>query len=293
MGRKKIKILLTGAEGYIGRNIKEQLEEEYTIYTPSHKDVDLLNTESVDKYFKKNSFDIVVHTAIVGGSRPEEKVDTALHQNLRIFFNIIKNKKSFNKMIHFGSGAEYDKKRPLDKIREKDFDKKVPLDEYGFFKYVSSKYIEKSDNIIHLRIFGLFGKYEDYRYRFISNAICRNIFGLQITISQDVYFDYVYINDFVRIVKYFIEHKSKEKFYNIGTGKAINIFKIAKKINTLGQKKSKIIIKKRGLANTYSCNSSRLLKELGRFKFTDFDTSLCELYQWYQENKSIIDVRSL
>ena len=136
----------------------------------------------------------------------------------------------------------------------------------------------------HLRIFGIFGKYEDYRYRFISNAIVNNINGLPIAMNQNVFFDYTYINDFVRIVDHFINHKAKHKFYNIGTGKKIDILTIANKINGIAEKKSKITVKNKGLNNEYTCDNSRLKNELKKFEFTDFDKALKELYDWYKNN---------
>lgn len=283
-----MKIFLTGSTGYIGKHLIENLGSRYKIYSPTRKQLDLLDTQAVEKYFKKHKFDVVIHCAVVGGSRQEESVENALYQNLRIFFNIVRNNTSFGKMINLGSGAEYDKSRSLKKIRENDFDKKIPKDEYGFFKYICSKHIEKLDNIVTLRIFGLFGKYEDYRYRFISNAICRNILGLPITMNKDVYFDYLYIDDFVKIMDYFINHKGKHKFYNIGNGKSINLLTIAKKINQIAKIKSKIIVKNKGLNNEYTCNNLRLIKELKYFTFTDFDTALKKLYSWYEDNKEII-----
>ncbi|MBI5122327.1 NAD(P)-dependent oxidoreductase, partial [Candidatus Roizmanbacteria bacterium] len=215
----------------------------------------------------------------------EEYVDSSLSDNLRIFFNLLKNKDRYKKMIHLGSGAEYDKTKPIVKVKETDLGKTIPKDEYGFFKYICSKYIEKEKDIVCIRIFGLFGKYEDSRYRFISNAIVNNLNGLPITLNQNVFFDYLYINDFVRIVDYFINHKAKHKFYNIGTGKKIDILTIANKINKISDKKSKIIVKNKGLNNEYTCDNSRLMKELKRFSFTNFDQSLIELYQWYKNKK--------
>ena len=100
--------------------------------------------------------------------------------------------------------------------------------------------------------------------------------------NQNVFFDYTYINDFVRIVDYFINHKAKHKFYNIGRGKKIDILTIANKINKISNKKSKITIKNMGLNNEYTCDNSRLVNELKKFNFTDFDKSLVELYNWYK-----------
>ncbi len=192
-------------------------------------------------------------------------------------------------MIHCGSGAEYDKRFPIKSVKEEDFDKRVPIDEYGFGKYICSKYIENCEDIVCLRIFALYGEGEDYRYRFISNAICKNIYGLPITMRQDVYFDYVYVKDFVRVVEYFVENNAKHKVYNIGTGKRINIKTIAGKINNIADKQSKIIVKKSGLNNEYTCNNDRIVKELGDFKFTSIDNSLKEMYKWYKEHKNKID----
>jgi len=266
----------------MGRNLTEKFKKKYNLLTPSHDKLDLLDEKAVDKFFKKNKIDVVINCAIVGGSRNEEHVNSAISNNLRIFFNLLKNKDRYKKVIHLGSGAEYDKSKPIIKVKESDFEKTIPKDEYGFFKYICSKYIEKERDIVCLRIFGLFGKYEDYRYRFISNAIVNNLKGLPIAMNQNVFFDYTYINDFVRIVDYFINHRAEQKFYNIGTGKKIDILTIANKINKVADKKSKITIKNRGLNYEYTCDNSRLMGELKKFKFTDFDQSLKELYNWYK-----------
>lgn len=275
-------VFITGAGGFIGKNLVEKFSEKYNLLIPGHEELDLLNEKTVDGFFKKNKIDTVINCAIIGGSRKEEHVNSSLSDNLRIFFNLLKNKDKFKKMIHLGSGAEYDKSKPITKVKETDLGKTIPKDEYGFFKYVCSKYIEKEENIVCIRIFGLFGKYEDYRYRFISNAIVNNLKGLPITMNQNVFFDYVCMDDFVKIVHYFINYKAKYKFYNIGTGKKIDILTISKKINKISDKKSKIVVKNTGLNNEYSCNNERLIKEMKEFSFTDFDNSLLELYNWYK-----------
>lgn len=288
-----MRIFLTGSTGYIGRNLIEKLGNKYTILSPTHKQLDLLNSEAVDTFFRKQRFDVVIHCAVVGGSRVEEGFENSLYQNLKIFFNILRNINHFGRMINCGSGAEYDKSRSLKKVTENQFDKRVPEDEYGFFKYICSKYIEQSNNITNLRVFGLFGKYEDYRYRFISNAICRNIFNLPIILNKNVYFDYLYIDDFINIVDYFINHRGKYKSYNVGSGKSISMLSISKQINQIAKRKSKIIIRNKGLNHEYTCNNSRLIKELRKFEFTNFDIALHKLYTWYQENKELINIKYL
>ena len=282
MEKVKKNLFITGARGFIGKNLVDKFSEKYNLLTPGHKELELLDEKVVDDFFNKNKIDVIINCAVIGGSRKEEHVDSSLSNNLRIFFNLLKNKDKYKKMIHLGSGAEYDKSKPIIKVKETDFDKVIPKDEYGFFKYICSKYIKKEKDIVCIRIFGLFGKHEDYRYRFISNAIVNNLKGLPITMNQNVFFDYTYINDFVRIVDYFINHKAKHKFYNIGTGKKIDILTIANKINKISDKKSKIEVKNAGLNKEYTCDNSRLMDELKKFSFTDFDKSLVELYNWYK-----------
>lgn len=280
-------ILITGSTGCVGMNLIEQLDRrKYNLLAPTHKELDLLDCSAVSKYFKTHKIDVLVNCALVGGSRNEEYANNMVSTNLKMFFNIVRNKKYFGKMIHIGSGAEYDKSRPLIKIKEEEFDRIVPKDDYGFFKYVCSKYIESVDNIISLRIFGLYGKYEDYKLKFISEAICRNILGLPIIINKNVYFDYVYMNDFVKIIEHFLNNNAKDKFYNIGKGERIDILTIAKRVNKIAEKKSRIIVKNKGLNDEYSCDNSRLMKEIKNFKFTDFDQSLKEFYIWYKSIRS-------
>jgi nucleoside-diphosphate-sugar epimerase len=281
-------IFITGANGFIGKNLSEQMEDKYKLLTPGRKELDLLDTNAVDKFFKKNNVDVVINCAVVGGSRTEEHVYPSLSQNLRIFFNLLRNKDKYKQMIHLGSGAEYDKSRPLVKINETDFGESIPKDEYGFFKYICSKYLEKEKNIICVRIFGLFGKYEDYRLRFISNAIMNSLHASPIVMDQNVYFDYVYINDFVKIIKYFIDHKAKQNFYNIGSGNRVDLLTLAKIINDVAEKKSKIVVKNKGLNNEYSCDNSRLTREINKLQFTDIRESVKELYKWYRKHESTL-----
>jgi UDP-glucose 4-epimerase len=286
MGRIKKTVLITGGSGFIGRNLIEVFSTKYNILSPTHKELNLLNTVAVSDFFNKNKIDIVLHGALVGGSRKEEYENNSLKKNLLMFFNIVKNSNKFNKMINFGSGAEYDKSKPIVDVKEENFGDKIPVDDYGFLKYICSKVIEEQNNIVNLRIFGLFGKYEDYRYRFISNAICQNLAGLPIIINQNVYFTYVYIDDFIKIIDYFIKNETKDRVFNIRTGQKIDLLTITKYINDIAEKKSKIIVKNNGLNNEYTCNNDRLMGELNDFKFENtMKENIKVLYNWYKKSK--------
>lgn len=287
------KVFITGSAGFIGKNIEQYLKDKYAVLSPTRKQLDLLDGYKVEKFLKKNKPDVVIHTALVGGSRLDEYGAQQFSYNLRIFFNLVRNRQYFGKMIHIGSGAEYDKSRDIKAVKETDFDKMIPGDYYGFFKYICAKYIEESENIYNLRVFGLWGRHEDWRFRFISNAICRNLKRMPISISQDVYFDYVYVDDFCRIVEYFIKNDGKFKTYNIGTGEKKNLISIANAINRLSQKTSKVRVAKKGLQKEYTCNNARLMNELGDFAFTDFDKALSKMIVWYGDHIDDVDGKYL
>lgn len=197
------------------------------------------------------------------------------------------------KMIFFGSGAEYDKRFPILKVKESEFGQKIPVDDYGLYKFICSQFISDKEKFINLRLFGVFGKYEDYEIRFISQSICRNLSGIPITIKKNVYFDYLYVNDLVRIVDHFLTHKNKFSTYNTGRGEKIDLLTIAKIINKVSKNPVPIIIKNKGFQNEYTCNITRLKKEISGLQFSQLEDSIRELYKWYSKNWHVVNKKLL
>jgi len=288
---KKKNILVTGARGFIGKNIAEYLKANFSnshiVFFPYHNQLELLDSSAVTSFINSKSIDIIIHCANVGGSRKtayDQGQTDIIQKNLAMFFNLVGAMNKDTRMIFLGSGAEYTRGHYEPKMKEDYFGKHIPEDSYGFSKYICSKYIELSENIVNLRLFGVFGKYEDYEFKFISNAIVKNLLGLPITINQNIHFDYLYINDFLKIVEHFINQVPKQKLYNATRGETIDLITIANKINRVAEKQSEIIVKREGLNREYSADNSKLLKEIGGFNFTAFDQAIKELYSWYKSN---------
>lgn len=279
----KLKVFLTGGGGFIGRHILEQLGQSYDFLVPSHHELELSDASVVSAFLEKNRPDIVLHAANIGGNRKQKDLTSVTHQNLQMFFNIIQGREFFGRLIVLGSGAEYDKHQPVVEVAEDDYRHSIPVDEYGFAKFVMARFAEEVEYITHLRIFGVYGSGEDYQTRFISNAICKALLGLPVTIKQNVYFDYVYVKDIVRQIDCFLRAQPKHKLYNLGRGQKIDLKSIADRVIALTGKPLPVTIGTSGLNKEYSCSVKRFAEENPAFSFTDFDTTLQELITYYKE----------
>ncbi len=293
-----MRILITGGSGFIGRNLAEQLAGQHDVSAPSSVELDLLNEWPVREYLKTNGFDVVVHTATTRSNRRLAAQPDLLDRNCRMFFNLVRNQKRFGRMIHFGSGAEYDRTQLPPRVPEDYFDSRVPKDAYGFSKYICAKYVERSERIVNLRLFGVFGPYEDYTVRFISNACCRALTGLPIVLRQDVVFDYLYVKDLVKITHWFIENDARDKTYNVCSGRPVSLTELARKIAQVSAEVSgnkstpDVSVLNEGMGPEYSADNSRMLAEMGGYQFWDLQNSIRDLYAWYQRHEGI-DLESL
>lgn len=288
------KILLLGGSGFIGRNLNEYLNKKYEIDMPSSKELDLTDEKEVDLYFKDKYYDVVVNCAVFNyGKHKNLDAKNTLENSLKMYFNVEKNNSHYGKMLYTGSGAEYDKRYDIKGVTEEQFGMSIPNDQYGFAKYIINSHIEKSDKNYNLRLFGIYGKYEQWETKFISNVCCKVIKDLPISIRQNVYFDYLYIDDFCRIIEWFINNTPKYKSYNVVSGEKVSLQEIANNIVKIAHKNLPIIVCKEGLAKEYTASNERLLKELNNFEFTDKLEAYSKLYKWYKNNENIIDMYSL
>ena len=262
-------ILLTGSGGFIGKHLVKYLND-YNLFTPRSWELNLLDADATEKYIKENNIDFIIHSASYGVRiSPDATLDEVAKPNIEMFKNLAKNNLP---MITIGSGAEYDKSNPLVNIKEEDFGKSIPKDPYGYSKYMISKDIEKRENILNLRLFGIYGDGEDPS-RVTSCIVNAKIKNEPVILNQNVRFHFIWIEDFCKIIKHFIEHPTKEKFLNVAPTESIEIIDLAKLAGI------EVIVKNSGMNKEYTADNSKLLNELKTFKFTDYKSGISTMLE--------------
>jgi nucleoside-diphosphate-sugar epimerase len=222
-----MKILITGANGYIGSTLAKNLQGDITTLTK--QEVDLTKVEQVDEFFKNKKFDVVIHCATAGGSRLKEDTAETTHQNLQMFYNLLRNKKHYNKFINIGSGAEFDRNTKICPLWN---DNKYPTDPYGMSKHIINQLIQNIENFYTIRVYAVFDENE-LDTRFIKANIKKYINKESIIIHKDKMMDFFYMEDFISVVNYYINNKTLPKEIDCSYKEKYHLNNIADIINNL------------------------------------------------------------
>ena len=289
-----MKILLTGGGGFIGRNVREYLSRDHDVLAPTHSELDLTDSVAVDGWFREHRVDAVVHGAVRPGHRAAQDPSRQLWTNLRMFFNIERNRNLFGRFVFLSSGAVYDGSGPLVHVAEDQLGVSLPEDEHGLSKYAIARFIEaegarSASRIVELRLFGVFGRYEDYGIRFISNAICRALCDLPITLRQDRRFSYLFIDDLMPVLEWALAGEPGSAAYNVTPDWTDTLRGLASMVAARSGKDVPILVAHDGLGNEYTGDNSRLRREMPGLTFTPSEVAVDRLYGWYADRVSEID----
>lgn len=288
------RVLITGASrrGFIGRNLKEALASQYELFTPSHAELELLDTEQVARYVEKNRIEAIVHGAV---HVPEfNGLENEYYNDMLMFWNLKRLSGQVEKILYFGSGAEYDKRSDIRMARETDIPSVLPVSQYGLAKYTMNELAQASTNLYNLRLFGIFGKYELWQIKFISNLCCKAVFGLPLSVRMDCMFDFLYIADLPQIVSWFLENKPKRHDYNVCHGTPYALTELAEMVRAISGKPLEIQLKSAQRNLDYTGDNSRLRYEMKkRLRLTPMAEAVEQLYRYYHDHRALIDVEKL
>jgi UDP-glucose 4-epimerase len=296
--KKKYRILITGASGYIGSCLSKFLDQNDIVALLDKKNqprwsinkkipffkCDILDKKKIYKVFQITKPNIVIHLA--AQSTVDEKIPLSEYysSNVTGTLNLIEvmKKNNIQKIIFSSTAAVYKKK--LKKIFENDPVK--PLSKYGKTKFTAERLIQKEQSInsIILRFFNVcsalknpfIGEFHKPETHLIPSSVSRaekkvpiNIFGKNYpTIDGTCVRDYIHIHDICDAIQksilYLNSNKKVKEIINLGSNKGVSNKEILKNIEIILNKK--IIInyldRRRGDVPYLICNSSRALKLL-------------------------------
>jgi len=201
------KLLITGSNGFVGKNLIEFYQNKYDILT-------LTRENSLENVLLQQP-DIIINSAA-----NIYEYETMFSTNVLLVNNLIEYVlKTKTKLIQIGSSAEYGKKdEPT-----KETDSLKPVSYYAGTKAAAtmmcqSAAIEFDLPIIIARPYSLYGNHEK-SYRLFSklfNAFVNN----DNMILSDGYHDFIYIKDFIRGIDSLIqnEYNINGDIVNFGTG---------------------------------------------------------------------------
>lgn len=270
------RIFLTGATGFVGKNILPLLREKYIVDAPSRQELDLKDSLAVEKYVKEGKYDVIIQSANPNPVKNSlcDKADTMFEDSMRIFMNFYNVRQHCGKLLYFGSGAEFDKTRDICKVKECDVTASIPKDSYGLAKFYMNELAKTSENVYNVRIFGCYGPY-DHESKFLTHVIRCCLRNEEITIRQNCYFDYLQVFDLASALECLIDNEPQYHDYNVCSGVSISLKEIAERISAQMGYEGNIKILNEGLNREYTADNQRFKDEFGdAFNITSIDEGI-------------------
>jgi GDP-L-fucose synthase len=277
--------LITGARGFIGRQLVRDLSARHEVLAPSRQELDLLDAAAVRRYLRDHPVDVVVHAATTPGHRNAPPVPDLYERNLRMFSALAECGEWWRRMVVLGSGSEYDASRPLDLVREEALGEQVPADPTGRSKLEISRRCEGDPRFTVLRLFGVYGPGEDWEIRFVSNAICKALSGRPVTLRQDRRFHYLWVEDLAPVLERVAPSPTRHASYNVVPPEVASLAALARRVVARAGRDLPIVVERPGEGLPYTGSGERLARDFPGLRFTPSDAAIERLWRWYVEHR--------
>jgi ADP-L-glycero-D-manno-heptose 6-epimerase len=157
--------------------------------------------------------------------------------------------------------------------------KGVPLSPYAWSKYLFDRYVLNNKfNTTYqgIRFFNVYGRYEKHKkeqmsvfHKFYNDSIkMKEIYLFEG--SKNIYRDFIYVEDCLNVIEKFF-NINESGIWNLGTGKAISFYDIAKYYKFKLNSKIKYISMPPHIKKNYQyftkSNNIKLFKTIGKYNF--------------------------
>lgn len=208
-----MKILITGANGFLGKYLASFFKDKYDVYALSREHLDVCNSAQVTNTLKMIRPNVVIHCAAQGRYTPMSADPYILQNNLLGFTNLAGNKPLYDKLINIGSGAEFGLNRSLDKIKEYEVMSSFPKESYGLSKNLITRMIYEMEGFCNVRLFGCFDASEndDRVLKILMNNLMND---KPFVLKTDRMFDMVWAHDVGVMINNVIHSNTHDKDIN-------------------------------------------------------------------------------
>tara|TARA_B100000242_G_scaffold291812_1_gene265824 strand:- start:269 stop:1237 length:969 start_codon:yes stop_codon:yes gene_type:complete len=273
-----MKILITGAAGFIGYHLTNKLiKTKHKIFGVDNfnnyysvklkkdrlKDLtsqkkqfifyknDICNKEFINKIFKKNKFDIVINLAAQAGVRYSIKnPESYIRRNIIGYFNILEACR-FNKVKHliyastssvYGDSTKFPLSEKLNTNKPLQLYAATKLSNELMAHSYSSLFNFKTTGLRFFTVYGPWGRPDMALFLMTKNIILDK--KIKLFNYGNHIRDFTYVDDVIdAILKITLNKKKtriKSEVYNIGNGKPVHLKKYIKEIELCLGKKAKI-----------------------------------------------------
>lgn len=302
------RILITGSSGFLGKRLLQKMaseENQFVLFCPSSSTLNLMDNESVDAYFRDNSFDIIIHLAAKHGGvgLATAKSLQFLEENLILNYNVVHSSLKYNvkQFIMIGSSCCYSNDVPVPTSEEQLWNGH-PENTYGVCKLVLLEHLmaqEKMDWVC-LTPPNLYGPDDHFGTKdahFIpatvekfESARINNSPYIEVWGDGSQVRDFIYIDDMAQIVYNALYNRNySRKILNTSTNVGTSVKDIVLMIRScMGCENIDIhwdTSKPTGTIKKVLLNHA-LLRIDPSLTLTNFDQGINMTINWYKRNKS-------
>lgn len=307
-----MKILLTGSNGMVGKNILEHASaSKYEFLTPGSRDLNLLNTDEVLKYFKAHKPDIVIHCAgLVGGIQANMKEPVRfLVENTDMGRNVVLAAKDagVKRFLNMASSCMYPKDH--DGLLEEELILTGPLEPtnegYALAKIFTMRlgqYINKESEqatfktLVPCNLYGRWDKFSEKNshmvpavIRKIDNAIKDQTASVEVWGAGNARREFMYAADLADFVFFALDNWDKiPEIINVGLGHDHSVNEYYQAVANILGYKGKFhhdLTKPEGMKRKLV--STKKADDLGWKAKTSLEEGIKKAYEFYIEKESV------